>query len=102
MLTIRQINSHHSSNVKRVVVVNVSVLVCSPKPFPAETSCSITQAFVQSCFVLVCTADEDAMVRAKSGGGGPLEGQVGAPNTREMLLKRNLGVYETHGALLSI
>ncbi|CAM9422840.1 unnamed protein product, partial [Ectocarpus sp. 8 AP-2014] len=42
------------------------------------------QAFVQSCFVLVSTADEDAMVRAKSGGGGPLEEQV----ARLVALKR--------------
>ncbi|CAM9247576.1 unnamed protein product, partial [Ectocarpus fasciculatus] len=44
----------------------------------------VLQAFVQSCFVLVCTSDEDAMVRAKSGGGGPLEEQV----ARLVALKR--------------
>ncbi|CAM9209213.1 unnamed protein product [Ectocarpus sp. 4 AP-2014] len=44
----------------------------------------VLQAFVQSCFVLVSTADEDAMVRAKSGGGGPLEEQV----ARLVALKR--------------
>ncbi|CAM9352028.1 unnamed protein product, partial [Ectocarpus sp. 13 AM-2016] len=44
----------------------------------------VLQAFVQSCFVLVSTADEDAMVAAKSGGGGPLEEQV----ARLVALKR--------------
>ncbi|CAM9264147.1 unnamed protein product, partial [Ectocarpus sp. 12 AP-2014] len=44
----------------------------------------VLQAFVQSSFVLVSIADEDAMVRAKSGGGGPLEEQV----ARLVALKR--------------
>lgn len=34
------------------------------------------QAFVQACFLLVDTSDEDAMARAKAGGGGPLDEQV--------------------------
>ncbi|CAM9135050.1 unnamed protein product [Scytosiphon promiscuus] len=34
------------------------------------------QAFVQACFALVDTTDEDAMARAEAGGGAPLERQV--------------------------
>ncbi|CAN0183838.1 unnamed protein product, partial [Pylaiella littoralis] len=37
----------------------------------------VLQAFVQACFLLVDTSDEDAMARAKAGGGGPLDEQVG-------------------------
>lgn len=37
---------------------------------------SAEQAFVQACFVLVDTADEDAMAKAEMGDGAPLERQV--------------------------
>lgn len=44
--------------------------------YQSVAACSVDQAFVQACFVLVDTSDREAMTKADTGGGCPLEEQV--------------------------